>query len=126
MRTAGLSSGKARYILNLAEAVVSGQVPLEEFDETWDDQTITQALTAVKGIGVWTAEMFLIFVMNRPDVLPAGDLGVRVALQRPARAGRAAGAARLPRPGRTMAALPHGRKLVHLAGHRHAQAAVRR
>ncbi len=81
LRTAGLSSGKARYILNLAEAVVSGEVPLEEFDETWDDQTITQSLTAVKGIGVWTAEMFLIFVMNRPDVFPAGDLGVRVALR---------------------------------------------
>ena len=77
----GLSSGKARYILNLAEAVVSGELPLEEFDDTWDDQTITRALTAVKGIGVWTAEMFLIFVMNRPDVFPAGDLGVRVALR---------------------------------------------
>jgi DNA-3-methyladenine glycosylase II len=81
LRTAGLSSGKARYVLNLAVAVVSGEVPLEEFDDTWDDQTITQALTAVKGIGVWTAEMFLIFVMNRPDVFPAGDLGVRVALR---------------------------------------------
>ena len=77
----GLSSGKARYILNLAEAVVSGELPLDEFDDTWDDQTITRALTAVKGIGVWTAEMFLIFVMNRPDVFPAGDLGVRVALR---------------------------------------------
>jgi DNA-3-methyladenine glycosylase II len=81
LRTVGLSSGKARYILNLAEAVVSGELPLEEFDDTWDDQNITRALTAVKGIGVWTAEMFLIFVMNRPDVFPAGDLGVRVALR---------------------------------------------
>ena len=59
----------------------SGDVPLDDFDDNWDDQTITQALTAVKGIGVWTAEMFLIFVMNRPDVFPAGDLGVRVALR---------------------------------------------
>jgi DNA-3-methyladenine glycosylase II len=81
LRTAGLSSAKARYILNLADAVISGEVPLDDFDETWDDQTITRALTAVKGIGVWTAEMFLIFVMNRPDVFPASDLGVRVALR---------------------------------------------
>jgi 3-methyladenine DNA glycosylase/8-oxoguanine DNA glycosylase len=81
LRTAGLSSAKARYILNLAEAVVSGELPLEEFDDTWDDQTIIRSLIAVKGIGTWTAEMFLIFVMNRPDVFPAGDLGVRAALR---------------------------------------------
>jgi DNA-3-methyladenine glycosylase II len=81
LRTAGLSSAKARYILNLAEVVLSGDVPIEEFDDTWDDEAITRALTAVKGIGIWTAHMFLIFVMNRPDVLPASDLGVRVALK---------------------------------------------
>jgi DNA-3-methyladenine glycosylase II len=81
LRTVGLSSAKARYVLNLAGAVVRGELPLHEFDDTWDDQTILQALVAVKGIGVWTAEMFLIFVMNRPDVLPASDLGVRVALR---------------------------------------------
>jgi DNA-3-methyladenine glycosylase II len=81
LRTVGLSGAKARYILNLAEAVVSGELLIDEFDDTWDDQAITRALTAVKGIGVWTAEMFLIFVMNRPDVLPANDLGVRVALR---------------------------------------------
>jgi len=81
LRTVGLSSAKARYVLNLAEAVASGQVPLDDFDDSWDDQAITQALTAVKGIGVWTAEMFLIFALNRRDVLPASDLGVRVALR---------------------------------------------
>ncbi len=81
LRTVGLSSAKARYILNLAEAILSGELPIEEFDDAWDDQAIKRALTAVKGIGVWTAEMFLIFVMNRPDVLPASDLGVRVALR---------------------------------------------
>ena len=81
LRTVGLSSAKARYVLNLAEAVVSGELPLDQFDDTWDDESITRSLIAVKGIGVWTAEMFLIFVMNRPDVLPAGDLGVRVALK---------------------------------------------
>ena len=92
LRTVGLSSAKARYVLNLAEAVASGQVPLDEFDDSWDDQAITQALTAVKGIGVWTAEMFLIFVLNRPDILPASDLGVRVGLR------DRHGLAELPRP----------------------------
>jgi DNA-3-methyladenine glycosylase II len=81
LRTVGLSSAKARYVLNLAEAVAGGELPLDEFDDTWDDQTIIESLIAVKGIGVWTAEMFLIFVMNRPDVFPAGDLGVRAALR---------------------------------------------
>ena len=81
LRTVGLSSAKARYVLNLAEAVATGQVPLDEFDDSWDDQAITQSLTAVKGIGVWTAEMFLIFALNRPDILPASDLGVRVGLR---------------------------------------------
>ncbi len=81
LRTVGLSSAKARYVLNLAEAVASGQVPLDQFDDSWDDQAITEALTAVKGIGVWTAEMFLIFVLNRPDILPVSDLGVRVGLR---------------------------------------------
>ena len=92
LRTVGLSRAKARYVLNLAEAVASGQVPLDEFDDSWDDQAITEALTAVKGIGVWTAEMFLIFALNRPDILPASDLGVRVALR------DRHGLAELPRP----------------------------
>ena len=78
LRTVGLSSAKARYVLNLAEAVASGQVPLDQFDDSWDDQAITQSLTAIKGIGVWTAEMFLIFALNRPDILPD---------ERPGRAG---------------------------------------
>ncbi len=92
LRTVGLSSAKARYVLNLADAVASGQVPLDEFDDSWDDQAITQALTAIKGIGVWTAEMFLIFVLNRPDILPTSDLGVRVGLR------DRHGLAELPRP----------------------------
>jgi DNA-3-methyladenine glycosylase II len=81
LRTVGLSSAKARYVLNLAEAVASGQLPLDEFDDSWDDQAITESLTAIKGIGVWTAEMFLIFALNRPDILPTSDLGVRVGLR---------------------------------------------
>jgi DNA-3-methyladenine glycosylase II len=81
LRSVGLSGAKARYVLNLAEAVASGQVPLNAFDDSWEDAAITKSLTSVKGIGVWTAEMFLIFVLNRPDILPVGDLGVRVGLR---------------------------------------------
>jgi DNA-3-methyladenine glycosylase II len=92
LRTVGLSSAKARYVLNVAEAVASGQLPLDLFDDSWDDQAITQALIAVKGIGVWTAEMFLIFVLNRPDILPSSDLGVRVGLR------NRHGLAELPKP----------------------------
>ncbi len=81
LRSAGLSGAKARYVLNLAEAVDSGRVPLDDIDDSWDEPTIVETLTSVKGIGVWTAEMFLIFVLNRPDVLPASDLGIRAAIK---------------------------------------------
>jgi DNA-3-methyladenine glycosylase II len=81
LRSVGLSSAKARYVLNLAEAVSSGQVPLDEIDDSWDEPAIVETLTSVKGIGVWTAEMFMIFVLNRPDVLPVSDLGIRAGLK---------------------------------------------
>jgi DNA-3-methyladenine glycosylase II len=80
LRGVGLSAVKARYVLNLSEAVASGQAPLDAFDD-WDDDAIIASLTAIKGIGRWTADMFLIFALNRPDVLPVGDLGVRAALR---------------------------------------------
>jgi DNA-3-methyladenine glycosylase II len=92
LRSVGLSGTKARYVLNLAEAVASGAVPLDAFDDTWDDARIIASLTSIKGIGVWTAEMFLIFALNRPDVLPASDLGIRIALR------DHHGLAELPRP----------------------------
>ena len=81
LRSVGLSASKVCYVRNLAEAVVSGAVPLDAFDDTWDDAAIVASLTSIKGIGVWTAEMFLIFALNRPDVLPAHDLGVRAAIR---------------------------------------------
>lgn len=81
LRACGLSAGKARYVLNLAAAVSEGSAPLDAFDDGWDDEAIIASLTAIKGIGVWTAHMFLIFALNRPDVLPVGDLGVRMALK---------------------------------------------
>jgi len=91
LRGVGLSGVKARYVLNLSRAVHDETVPLDEMD-TWDDDAIVARLTTVKGVGVWTAEMFLIFALNRPDVLPVGDLGVRVALR------NRYGLAELPKP----------------------------
>jgi DNA-3-methyladenine glycosylase II len=80
LRSVGLSGVKARYALNLAEAVNTGTVPLHKYPR-WSDEDIIASLTAVKGIGVWTAEMFLIFSLGRPDVWPIGDFGIRVALK---------------------------------------------
>ena len=84
LRTLGLSTPKARYILNLVEQVCSSQLQLEVLSEL-DDEEIIRQLTAVKGIGRWTAEMCLIFTFGRTDVLPVDDLGflegVRVAYQ---------------------------------------------
>lgn len=74
LRAAGLSTPKARYVRDLTEWVVSGQLPLAHLPEL-DDETIITDLTAVKGIGRWTAEMILIFALGRLDVLPVDDLG---------------------------------------------------
>jgi DNA-3-methyladenine glycosylase II len=80
LRSVGLSGVKARYVLNLSHAVRDGSVPLDEL-HAWEDEAIIAALTSIKGIGNWTAEMFLIFALGRPDVLSPGDLGIRVGLQ---------------------------------------------
>ena len=80
LRSCGLSGVKARYVLNLSEAVLSGRLPLKRIGSLGDD-AIKERLVAVKGIGPWTAEMFLVFSLNRPDVLAVGDLGVRVGLR---------------------------------------------
>ncbi|GAC1369160.1 MAG: DNA-3-methyladenine glycosylase [Ktedonobacteraceae bacterium] len=88
LRTLGLSTPKARYIRNLVEHVSSGQLQLELLPALDDEEIITR-LTAVKGIGRWTAEMCLIFTIGRPDVLPVDDLGfvegIRVAYELPER-----------------------------------------
>lgn len=81
LRSVGLSGVKAQYVLNLAEMVHSGDLQLAQLGR-WSDERIVESLTKVKGVGVWTAEMFLIFALNRPDVLPAADLGVRTGLRR--------------------------------------------
>jgi DNA-3-methyladenine glycosylase II len=74
LRAAGLSTPKARYVRDLTERVASGQLPLSHLPEI-DDEAIIAHLTAVKGIGRWTAEMILIFSLARLDVLPVDDLG---------------------------------------------------
>jgi DNA-3-methyladenine glycosylase II len=73
---AGLSRAKVRFLRDLANRVDAGELVLEELDELPDDE-VAARLTEVSGIGQWTVDMFLIFHLGRPDVLPVGDLGVR-------------------------------------------------
>lgn len=81
LRSAGLSRPKAAYILDLAQRCEAGLIPtLEQCDQLPDEEIITR-LTEIKGIGRWTVEMFLIFNLGRPDVLPIHDLGVRRGFQ---------------------------------------------
>jgi DNA-3-methyladenine glycosylase II len=80
LRAIGLSGQKARYLRDLAERAALGALDLAALPELDDDSVIAQ-LTAVKGIGRWTAEIYLMFALGRPDVLPADDLGLRYAVQ---------------------------------------------
>ncbi|HEY1521102.1 MAG TPA: DNA-3-methyladenine glycosylase [Solirubrobacteraceae bacterium] len=75
---AGLSHAKVRYLRSLAEHVLDGSLALDDLAGLPDAEVIA-AVTEVKGIGRWSADMFLIFHLNRPDVLPVGDLGIRKA-----------------------------------------------
>lgn len=81
LRSAGISRQKAGYLRDLCAKVQAGSVPLATVDELPDEDVIL-ALTQIKGIGRWTAEMFLIFRLQRPDVLPLGDLGIVNAIQK--------------------------------------------
>ena len=76
LRAAGLSGNKAAAIVDLATKVADGTVPLAELHEL-DDEEIIARLSSVRGIGRWTAEMFLLFELRRPDVWPVDDYGVR-------------------------------------------------
>ena len=80
LRSSGLSRQKATYLHELAEMYLKGDIRPRCFGRM-SAAEITAALTHVKGIGPWTADMFLIFALNRPDVLPVGDLGVRKGMQ---------------------------------------------
>jgi DNA-3-methyladenine glycosylase II len=81
LRGVGLSERKAEYIRDLAAQVARGTVPMETLDALTDAEVIT-ALTTVRGIGEWTAQMFLMFRLGRPDVLPTLDLGVQNAIKK--------------------------------------------
>jgi DNA-3-methyladenine glycosylase II len=75
MRAVGMSRQKVAYFRDLADKALTGALPLGALDELGDDEVIA-ALTQVKGIGRWSAEMFLMFRLHRPDVLPVDDLGI--------------------------------------------------
>ncbi|MCY2989361.1 MAG: DNA-3-methyladenine glycosylase, partial [Planctomycetota bacterium] len=80
LRSVGLSPQKAAYVVDLADKVNDGTVDLRRIGRLSDEQVVEQ-LTKVKGIGRWTAQMFLIFSLGRPDVFPHDDLGVRTAIR---------------------------------------------
>jgi DNA-3-methyladenine glycosylase II len=80
LRGAGLSGRKVEYVRDLASHVIEGELELDRLDQLPDEEVIEE-IVAVRGLGVWTAEMFLIFHLQRPDVLSGGDLGIRKAVQ---------------------------------------------
>jgi DNA-3-methyladenine glycosylase II len=80
LRAAGLSRAKVAYLRDLAEHVEDEELDLEHLAELESDE-IAEQLTAIKGLGPWTVDMFLIFHLGRPDILPVGDLGIRRAVQ---------------------------------------------
>lgn len=81
LRGVGLSRQKIVYMKDLAARVCAGALPIHALHEL-DDDAVVDALTSVKGVGRWTAQMFLMFRLGRPDVLPELDLGIRKAVQR--------------------------------------------
>jgi DNA-3-methyladenine glycosylase II len=110
IRAAGLSRPKIAYLRDLAQHVEDGTLELDRLDELPDDE-VTAQLTAIKGLGQWTADMFLMFHLRRPDVLPVGDQGIRRAVQVEYRMRKLPDAKRLEkvarpwRPHRTLACL---------------------
>ncbi len=81
LRSVGFSAQKVSYLRDLCGRIADGRLNLDEL-HALDDEVVIERLTAVKGFGRWTAEMFLMFRLHRPDVLPAGDLGIVNAIQR--------------------------------------------
>jgi DNA-3-methyladenine glycosylase II len=81
LRAAGVSRPKIAYLYDLADRVLDGRLDLHAL-ETLPDEQVIEMITAVKGLGRWSAEMFLMFRLNRPDVFPVGDLGIVRGMQR--------------------------------------------
>jgi DNA-3-methyladenine glycosylase II len=82
LRACGLSARKAEYVRALAQHVAEGRLPLGDAMHVLPDEEVIKALVAVRGIGVWTAQMFLMFSLARPDVLPHDDFGIRSGMQK--------------------------------------------
>lgn len=80
LRAAGLSGRKVEYVRDLAAHVIAGELELDRLGELSDEEAIEE-IAAVRGLGRWSAEMFLLFHLERPDVLSGGDLGIRRAVQ---------------------------------------------
>jgi len=80
LRACGLSGRKVEYVRDLAAHVLAGELELDRLGELADEEVIEE-IVAVRGLGQWTAEMFLIFHLERPDVISGGDLGIRKAIQ---------------------------------------------
>jgi DNA-3-methyladenine glycosylase II len=80
LRGCGLSGRKVEYVRDLASHVLSGELELDRLEELGDEEAIEE-IVAVRGLGRWTAEMYLLFHLQRPDVLSGGDLGIRKAVQ---------------------------------------------
>ncbi len=81
LRGVGLSNSKANYVKNIVSAVEEGTLDLDNLSQLSDEE-ITKSLTSIKGLGPWSAEMFLMFSLKRPDIFSIGDLGVRTAISR--------------------------------------------
>ena len=81
LRAAGLSRQKIGYLQSLAQAVISGDLPIETLPELTDEE-VEAAITAVRGFGSWSAHMYMMFSLGRPDIWPSGDLAVRVGFGR--------------------------------------------
>jgi DNA-3-methyladenine glycosylase II len=81
MKAIGFSRQKARYARRLSAAIIDGSVNLEEL-ESLNDQAVRSALIGIDGVGPWTADIYLLMAMLRPDIWPAGDLALAVALQK--------------------------------------------
>jgi DNA-3-methyladenine glycosylase II len=81
MRSVGLSQQKSSYLRDMAERAHRGELDFSRLSDMSDDEVI-EHLTQVKGVGVWTAHMFLMFTLRRPNILPVGDFGIRMAMYR--------------------------------------------
>jgi DNA-3-methyladenine glycosylase II len=107
LRTVGLSKQKSAYLFDMSERAHRGELDFSRLSEMSDEDVI-EHLTQVKGVGVWTAHMFLMFTLRRPDVLPTGDFGIRMAMYKHYLEKRARkngnGSVRIPKIAKTSAA----------------------